>query len=187
MEETSHKSIMSVRDMTFTAIMTVLIAVCSWISLPIGNVPFTLQTFGVFCAVMLLGGRRGFFATAVYILLGTVGVPVFAGFTGGVGIIFGSTGGYILGFLLLAGIYWLAEVLLRDAFVFPAQIAALLFGTLVCYAFGTAWFIKVYSAAQPIDLKTALSWCVIPFIIPDCVKLALASVISSRLKKYVRI
>ena len=186
MEETK-KSFMTVKDMTFTAIMTVLIAVCSWISLPIGNVPFTLQTFGVFCAVLLLGGKRGFFAVTVYILLGAVGVPVFAGFTGGIGILTGTTGGYIVGFLLLAGVYWLAEVMLEDKLILPVQVTALIFGTLLCYAFGTAWFIKVYSAQGAIDLKTALSWCVIPFIIPDCAKLALAAVISNRLKKNVRI
>ena len=68
--------------MAYCALMSVLIAVCSWISLPIGQVPFTLQTFGVFCALGLLGGARGTIAIAVYILLGAVGVPVFAGFSG---------------------------------------------------------------------------------------------------------
>lgn len=178
---------MTVKEMTFTAIMTVLIAVCSWISLPIGNVPFTLQTFGVFCALMLLGGKCGTFSVLVYILLGAIGVPVFAGFSGGAGVLFGSTGGYIIGFLLLSGAYWIAEHFLGDKFILPVQLGVMLFGTFLCYAFGTAWFIKVYSQTGAIDLKTALSWCVIPFIIPDCGKLALASLICNRVKKYVRL
>ena len=85
------------KDLCYTALMAVLISVCSWISIQT-VVPFTMQTFAVFCALELLGGTRGTMAVAVYLLLGAVGVPVFAGFTGGVGILFGTTGGYLLGF-----------------------------------------------------------------------------------------
>ena len=85
-------------DMVYIGIFTVLIAVCSWISIP-AAVPFTLQTFGVFMAVEVLGGKRGTMAVLVYILMGAVGLPVFAGFQGGIGIIFNTTGGYIVGFL----------------------------------------------------------------------------------------
>lgn len=85
-------------DMAYIAIFTVLMAVCSWISIP-ATVPFTLQTFGVFVAVGVLGGKRGSLAVLIYILLGVIGVPVFAGFSGGIGAILGTTGGYILGFL----------------------------------------------------------------------------------------
>lgn len=86
------------RDIVFIGIFAALIAICSWISIPT-TVPFTLQTMGVFTAVGLLGGKRGSLAVLVYILLGLVGLPVFAGFSGGVGVLFGTTGGYIIGFL----------------------------------------------------------------------------------------
>ena len=95
---------MTTKDMALTAMFAVLIAVCSWISIPLA-VPITLQTFGVFCALAVLGGKRGFFAVLVYILLGAAGLPVFAGFKSGIGTLFGSTGGYIVGFLLMAGGY----------------------------------------------------------------------------------
>ena len=84
-------------DMVYIAIFAVIIAVCSWISVPM-VVPFTLQTFGVFCAVGLLGGKRGTLSVLIYVLLGAVGVPVFAGFSSGIGSLFGVTGGYIMGF-----------------------------------------------------------------------------------------
>ena len=78
-------------DLVYIAVFAVLMAVCSWISVPTA-VPFTLQTFAVFMAVGVLGGRRGTMAVALYIILGAVGVPVFAGMTGGIGILTGTTG-----------------------------------------------------------------------------------------------
>ena len=93
------------RDIVFIGIFAALIAICSWISIPT-TVPFTLQTMGVFTAVGLLGGKRGSLAVLVYILLGLVGLPVFAGFSGGVGVLFGTTGGYIIGFLASALLMW---------------------------------------------------------------------------------
>ena len=88
-------------DLVYIAVFAVLMAVCSWISVPTA-VPFTLQTFAVFMAVGVLGGRRGTMSVALYIILGAVGVPVFAGMTGGIGILTGTTGGYIVGFLFSA-------------------------------------------------------------------------------------
>ena len=97
-------------DMAYIAIFAVLIAICSWISIPM-TVPFTLQTFGVFMAVGVLGGKRGSLAVLVYILLGAIGVPVFAGFSGGFGILLNNTGGYIIGFLFSALAMWAIESL----------------------------------------------------------------------------
>ena len=180
-----QKNIFSTKDMTLIAMFAVLMAVCSWISIPT-QVPFTLQTFAVFCALGLLGGKRGFFAVLVYVLLGAVGVPVFAGFTGGIGVLLGTTGGYILGFILSAGFYWLTEKLLGDGLV--VRIISMVIGLALCYAFGTAWFMEVYSKSNDkIDLMTALKWCVIPFLLWDAGKIFLSVVISEALKKRVRI
>ena len=88
-------------DLAYTALFTVLLAVCAWITVPL-TVPFTLQTFGVFAALGTLGGRRGTYAVAAYLLLGLAGLPVFSGFRGGPGVLLGTTGGYILGFLASA-------------------------------------------------------------------------------------
>ncbi|MGN0964443.1 MAG: biotin transporter BioY [Dysosmobacter sp.] len=177
------KSKWSAKDMAYVAIMAVVIAICSWISIPT-TVPFTLQTFAVFLAVGVLGGRRGTFAVLVFILLGAVGVPVFAGFQGGIGVLLGTTGGYIIGFLLSALLYWAMTRALGEKT--PVMVAAMVLGLIVCYAFGTAWFMVVYARnAGAIGLGTALGWCVFPFIIPDLVKIALAVGLTRVLKPHV--
>ena len=168
-------------DLAYVAVCAVLMAVCSWISIP-ATVPFTLQTFAVFCSLGILGGKRGTAAILVYLLLGALGVPVFAGFSGGIGILFGTTGGYLLGFILMGLIYWLGERLSRNSR--GVRIASMILGLLLCYAFGTAWFMFVYARQSGvIALGTALAWCVIPFLLPDLVKLALALLLSGRLRK----
>ena len=179
------KSKITTKELVFTALMAAIIAVCSWISIPT-TVPFTLQTFGVFMAVGLLGGKKGTISVLVYILLGAVGVPVFAGFSGGIGVLFGTTGGYIVGFLLSGLVYWAMTA--AFGVKLPIMIIAMVLGLIVCYAFGTAWFMIVYAKnTAPIGLMTALGWCVFPFIIPDCIKIALAIVLTKQLKKYVKL
>ena len=173
------------KDIVYIALCAVVLAVCSWISIPT-TVPFTMQTFGVFCVLGLLGGKRGTLAITVFILLGAIGVPVFAGFTGGIGILLGTTGGYIIGFIFMGLIYWISEAFIGKSLI--VRIVSLVVGLAVCYAFGTAWFMVAYAKnSGAIGLGTALSWCVIPFIIPDIVKLALAVAVSERVRKTVRI
>ena len=184
--EAKAKTSLKTRDMAYCALMSVLIAVCSWISLPIGQVPFTLQTFGVFCALGLLGGARGTIAIAVYILLGAVGVPVFAGFSGGLSVLIGTTGGYIVGFLLSGLIYWLITAKFGSGLV--PSIIGLVLGLAACYAFGTAWFMVAYARATgPIGLSSALMRCVVPFLLPDAGKMELALLMTGRLKKHVHL
>lgn len=167
-------------DLVYTAIGVTLIAVCSWITIPM-TVPFTLQTFAVFAVLLILGGKRGTLATLVYVLMGAVGIPVFSGFGGGIGILFGKTGGYILGFVLAGLVYWAMTAALGDKLAI--RIAALAAGLVVCYAFGTAWFMHLYMKnTGPVGLMTVLSWCVFPFIVPDIVKLGMAVLVSRRIK-----
>lgn len=167
-------------DMALTAMFAALIAVCSFITIPM-PVPFTLQTFGVFCAVGMLGGKRGTAAVTVYILLGAVGLPVFAGFRGGISALVGPTGGYIVGFLFMALAYWLITALAGSRLWVKA--AAMLAGLAVCYAFGTLWFVIVYTRGTgAITFGAALMKCVAPFVIPDLAKAALALFISSAVK-----
>ena len=170
-------------DLTYMAVGAALTAVCSWVSIP-STVPFTLQTFAVFCVLSLLGGKRGTVSVLIYILLGAVGMPVFAGFTGGIGILLGTTGGYIIGFILMGLLFWLAEHFFGNAL--PVRIVSMLAGLLVCYAFGTGWFLRVYARQSgAIGIGTALSWCVLPFILPDLAKMALAVGIAGRVKKFI--
>ena len=152
-------------DLTLCGIFAALLAICAWITIPFAAVPFTLQTFGVFAALGLLGGKRGTIAIAVYLLLGAVGVPVFSGFQGGFGALFGATGGYLLGFLLSGFTVWFAEA--RFGKSFGVFVAAMIIGLLLCYAFGTAWFMHVYlKNTGEVGLLTVLGWCVFPFILP---------------------
>ena len=176
------------RSKTLTIVLcgvfTALIAVCSWISIP-GEVPFTLQTFAVFVTVGLLGAKAGLMSVIAYILLGACGVPVFAGFSGGLGYLFGTSGGYIIGFVFLALVMWGFEKL-PYAKKFPMLILSMIVGLAVCYLFGTAWYMVVYTRnTGAVGLGTVLGWCVIPFIIPDLIKIFCAAVIINRVKKYV--
>ena len=171
-------------DLVYVAIGAALIVICSWISIPTA-VPFTLQTFSVFTVLSLLGGRRGTLSILVYILMGAVGIPVFSGFKGGVGVLFGNTGGYILGFLLTGLIFILFERFFGTKTV--PVIVALILGLALCYAFGTAWFMYLYlKNTGEVGLMTVLSWCVFPFIIPDIIKLVLALFISRRVKHVIK-
>lgn len=170
-------------DLVYIGVFAVLMAVCSWISIPTA-VPFTLQTFGVFMAVGVLGGKKGTAAVGLYLLLGVLGVPVFAGMTGGVGVLLGTTGGYIIGFFFSALVMWAMEKLPGKKSVI--QVISMITGLLVCYTFGTLWFMMVYMKNQgAVGLMTVLGWCVIPFIIPDILKIVLAYGLSRKLKKYV--
>ena len=172
------------RDLTHIALFAVLMAVCAWITIPM-TVPFTLQIFAVFAALATLGGRRGAYAVAVYLLLGAVGLPVGAGFQGGLGWLLGTTGGYIVGFLCIALIYWLMTAKLGESL--PVSIAACVLGLAVCYAFGTAWFMVVYARTTgPVGVMTALGWCVFPYVVPDLLKLVLAVTLSQRVKGFLR-
>ena len=169
----------NVRKMARVALMAGLIVICSWITIP-AAVPFTLQTFAVFTACALLGGKTGLSAVGLYILLGAVGLPVFSGFGAGLGTLLGPTGGYILGFVFTALAMWGVEA--RFGAGLPARIAGMALGLLLCYAFGTAWFMAVYArAGGTIGLGAALSMCVLPFLAPDCIKIALAALIAARL------
>ena len=171
-------------DIVVVALSAAVLAVCSWIYIPM-TVEITLQTFAVFTIAGIFGAKRATLAVLVYILLGAIGVPVLAGMQGGIDKIIGATGGYILGFIFIALFVGFAS----DRFerrTMPLLIAMLL-GLVVCYAFGTAWYMFVYvQSTGPVGLGTVMGWCVIPFIIPDCVKIACALMVSKRVGKYVK-
>ncbi len=171
---------MKTKDIATVALMTVMICLCSWINIALFSVvPFTMQTFGIYCSLLLLGGKRGTIAMLLYMFMGTIGLPVFSGFNAGFGALLGPTGGFILGFLLCTLLYWLLEKHLN-------HILLLVLGTLVCYAFGTLWYVLGYSSGgSPVSVGAALMACVVPFIVPDAAKLALAAVISRRIGKHV--
>lgn len=171
-------------DIVYIALGAALMAICSWISIPL-TVPFTLQTFAVFTILTLLGGKRGTLSIIVYILLGAVGAPVFAGFSGGPGVILGATGGYIVGFVCTGLIYIFVMKFFKKSFL--SEVIALVIGLIACYALGTLWFMIVYAQnSGAIGVTTALGWCVIPFVIPDLVKLGLGVVVARRVRPVIQ-
>ena len=175
---------MKAKDLAKCAMGIALIAVCSWISIP-ATVPFTLQTFAVCLVTALFGLRLGLWTVGGYILLGAVGAPVFAGFKGGFAALLGTTGGYIVGFLFTALVVGIAVD--RFGRRLPVLICSMVLGILLCYAFGTAWFMLVYTKnSGAIGIGTALAWCVIPYLIPDAIKIALASFLTKRLYPLLR-
>lgn len=178
------KEKMKTIDLVYIGMSAALIAICSWISIPL-TVPITLQTMGVCLVASLFGAKRGTFATAIYILLGAIGVPVFSGFKGGIGVLLGSTGGYIIGFIFTAIIVGIVSDKTNGKLW--ALIVSMVVGILVCYTFGTAWFAIVYNKSNDaVSLGTILGWCVIPFLIPDAIKIAIAGILANRLKKFIK-
>ncbi|MDD4074664.1 MAG: biotin transporter BioY [Eubacteriales bacterium] len=172
------------KDMLRIALFSALIVLCTYISIP-AAVPFTMQTFAVFLALAVLGGKNGSIAIVVYILLGAVGLPVFAGGKGGIFALIGPTGGYLTGFILMGLCFRLITNRLGTG-TLPI-VLALLAGLLLCYAYGTVWFVMLYvRAAKPITLGAALGMCVLPFLLPDALKLTLAMVLAKRLKPLVK-
>lgn len=170
-------------DMAYIALFAVLMAVCAWITVPM-TVPFTMQTFAVFAALCVLGGRRGLYAVAVYLLLGLVGLPVFSSFQS-TGALLGPTGGYLVGFLMAALVYWAVTARLGESL--PVVILGCVLVMVTYYVFGTIWFMIVYARITgPVGLLSALSWCVFPFIVPDLVKLGLAVTLGGKLRRHLK-
>lgn len=171
-------------DFVYIGVFAAVIAVCSWIQIPL-TVPITLQTFAVCAAAGLLGLRNGVLTVVVYILIGLIGVPVFSNFGAGPGVLFGITGGYIIGFIFTALIVGGAVKLFGKKIT--VYILSMITGVAVCYAFGTVWFmIWSVNNGSSTTLGAALMACVVPFIIPDLIKIAAAAVICSKLSKHIR-
>lgn len=164
--------------LVFTALFAALIVVFAQLQIPMpGLVPISLATFGVMMCGLLLGWRYGALAVAVYILLGAVGVPVFAGFKGGVSALLGPTGGYIIGYLPYAVLAGLPISSLQEKFW--GRCLLLVLGTAVCYILGTAWFIH----ATGRTLAESLGLCVVPFLPGDAAKIILSALLAPRLRK----
>lgn len=177
----NEKTRMNTLDIVYIGMSIALIAVCSIIAIPIGPVPFTLQTMAICLIAGLFGLKRSLIATIGYIFLGGIGLPIFSGMKGGIGVLFGPTGGYILGFILTAIIVGLVSDLTDRNLI--ATAVAMVVGIAACYAVGTLFFAIITNNFKIVEI---LKLCVIPFIIPDIVKIVIASILTASLKKLVR-
>ncbi len=166
---------MKTRDITYTAIFTALTIVGAQIAIPIGQVPITLQIFFVLLSGLVLGARLGFLSQALYLLIGAMGLPVFAGLTGGIVHIYGPTGGYLIAFpvaAFLAG--WISKRGNNIRFDSIASFA----GIAVIYIFG---WLRLGLFMN--DFKKAFIVGIVPFVLIDLIKAGVAVAAANKLKK----
>lgn len=180
---------MKARELGYIAVSTALFCVSAWIAFPIGGIPVTLQTLTLCLAAGLLGAKRALLATLAYLLLGLIGVPVFAGFAAGVGALFSPTGGYLIGFLALSVTTGLASDLLKERRGYAKGVylgLSMGLGLLICYAFGTVWFTCVASAGKEVGLWGGVTICVLPYLPFDTIKIVFAVFLVQKLQKYMK-
>ena len=167
---------LSVRDICYIGIFTADIVVCAQLSIPMPyGVPLTLQTFAIPLAGVVLGARRGVLSTLIYILLGAAGIPVFAGLRGGLDIVIGPTGGFILSFPLMALSAGIGELKSGKLWL----VTWLVLGTVINYLCGMFFFSLVVSSS----LKTAFIACVLPFVPTGIIKIAFVAVCGRMIKR----
>lgn len=167
---------MTTKQMTLAALLLAVITVCAQIQIPL-VVPMNMALFAVCLTAGLLGKRYGLLTVGAYVLAGALGLPVFAGFMGGPAILVGKTGGYIGGYLLTAWLVgWGRE---EYGTGFRNLFCWMLLGTLGCYLLGTVWFVFLTG----VDVRAALFYCVVPFIIGDLVKITLAVTVVKKMDK----
>ena len=166
--------------MALAGLFAALIAVGSWISIPLGftPVPVNLATLAVFLTGGLLGAKYGAVSTAVYAMVGAVGAPVFAGFRGGFSVIAGPTGGYIVGYILAA---FIVGIIVTKESGIVRTAAAMIAGLAACYALGTAWFM----VSTNTGFGAAMVACVIPFLPGDAIKITAGTILIRKLRKHI--
>ncbi|MCL2421115.1 MAG: biotin transporter BioY [Defluviitaleaceae bacterium] len=170
---------LSIRDITYIGLFTALTAICAQISIPLpGGVPFTLQTFAIQLTAVILGAKKGALAAVIYILLGAIGLPVFSRFMGGVGVIAGPTGGFILSFPIMAFIVGAAAS--KNTIVKLG--IGLFVGMIVNFACGMLFFTVVMSST----LQAALFATVLPFIPFEIIQISFLAAVGLRIKSAIK-
>ncbi len=157
------------------SLFAALMAVCSWTAISIPPLAVTLQTFAVLMAMGLLGGKWGTVSVSLYLAMGLVGLPVFAGFRGGAAALLDATGGFLWGFGLGGAVYWAAERL--------GKLTAMVLCQLTCYLCGCLWF---SCWAGNAGIGAAVLTCVLPYLLPDGIKLWLAYRLCGRIGRQMR-
>ncbi len=179
------------KETAYLALGVAILTVCAWITIPFGTIPVTLQTFAVALIGALFGAARGVAVILTYFIMGLIGIPVFSSFNAGVAALLGSTGGYLIGFVFSVvpvGLFSIVPVKNRVAKTAIVYVGAVL-GMAICYFFGTLWFITVYNrgSAEAVSVAAALGFCVVPFLLPDAVKLFFGVLLGVRLKGAVKL
>lgn len=158
-------------------VMTAVICILAPISIPIGVVPVSLTTFAIFLTVSILGWKMGTLSYLIYLLAGIVGLPVFSGFSGGIGKLAGPTGGYLIGFIFMAIVSGIMIEKSHGKIYFC--VGAMMIGSVITDVFGTVWL----AYQLHLSFGAALSAGVIPFVPGDLIKIAAAAIIAPVIKK----
>lgn len=170
-----NNRILTVRDMCLIGVFAAMITAVSQISIPMPyGVPMTLQTLIIPLAGIIIGARNGTLATLMYVLLGAIGLPVFAGFTGGIGAVLGPTGGFIISFPFVA---YAAGLGSRSGSKLHLTMG-LIIGALVNYGVGVLLFCILLDSS----VSTALAACVLPFIPTAIIKMVIAGFIGTKVR-----
>ena len=171
----------TVKDKVLCALLAAMTGILSQIGIPIGEIPINLALFSVYLAGGLLGSYKGAVSMVVYVMMGAVGIPVFSNFRGGVSVLAGPTGGYILGYIFAALAVGMVSTYWGDSFWKLA--VGMTGGLALCYLFGTVWFVLLTGKG----LVAALSACVVPFLPGDAVKIISAAILVPELKKAINL
>ena len=179
------------KEMVEIALFAAVLGILSpfTVPVPMSPVPLSLAVFAVYLSAALLGAKKSASCVLVYLLLGMAGLPVFSGFSGGMGVLLGPTGGYLIGYVpcavaigYMADARWLDKLLRGNRFA--KNVFAMALGTLVCYTVGTVWFLVVMGGSY--TPWQALLVCVAPYIIFDVVKILAAAAIAEPVKRILR-
>jgi len=166
------------RQLTISALIAAILCILSPFSLPVfGIIPITLATLVIYLTVSVFELKISVLSVCLYVLIGIIGLPVFSGFRGGVGAILSPTGGFILGYIPMTVISSLLLKINRVSYLW--NIITMIISTLVLYSIGTLWFILLTDSS----IKTAITVCILPFIIGDIIKILLSTVLTKIVKK----
>jgi len=177
---TSVADASSARRVTTTALLAALLAASAAISIPFGTVPATLQVLVLVLIALVMPRSWAAFAVAVYLLVGAVGLPVFSGMRGGLGVLVGPTGGYLFGFLVGAPAgAWVRRALDRTASAVVADSVAAVVVVVIVYAIGWAQLVLVTGMSPVAGLLTG----VVPFLVPDALKATAAVLLAPLVRR----
>ncbi len=169
---------LSTHKLTYCALFAALTAILSQIAIPLPFTPImiNLALLSVFVSAGILGKTAGTVCQLVYVGLGVIGLPVFANFSGGIGVLAGPTGGYIIGYIVAAFVIGLLCDTFKNTFV--NNVLFIIAGLALCYTFGTAWFV----ISAHVGIAQALVMCVLPFLVGDAIKICVAAFLIKTLK-----
>jgi biotin transport system substrate-specific component len=168
------------RMIVYTALFVALIAMGSFIALPIGPVPIVMQNLFVLLAGIILGPAWGLACVGIYLLIGLAGLPVFAGGTSGIGKLFGPTGGYLFGYLPAVFVTGAIAKGLKKSMA--GDVIAMVIGSLIVYAVGVPWL----KTAVSLSWQKAVAAGMVPFLIGDGLKIAAAAFMAKKIRPLVK-